>query len=51
MPVATRQVRRSTSTRRVLTYRGVTLQRPAAPPRTPLAVLEEAVRYAIQKTS
>jgi hypothetical protein len=49
MPDDTRQVRRSTSARRVRIYRGVTLQRPAVPPRTSLAVLEEAVRHAIQK--
>jgi hypothetical protein len=49
MPVEPRQVRRSTNTRRVLTYRGVTLQRPAVPPQTPLAVLEDAVTHAIQK--
>jgi hypothetical protein len=49
MPVTTRQVKRSTRARRMRTYRGVTLQRPAVPPQTPLAVLEDAVRYAIQK--
>lgn len=49
MPTATQQVRRSTTARRVRTYRGVTLQRPAAPPRTPLVVLEDAVARAVQK--
>lgn len=49
MQVAKPEARGLASARGARTYRGVKLQRPAAPPQTPLAVLEEAVRRAIQK--